>query len=107
MLNRASYAAMRARAILGVNERPERSQKFLVLRVPGTPEVRVRARGDRQVPEIPLTEVRVVVKETLAYRRGDDVLAIQEEVLSAYAIRQPRLSDIEHINRAFNPRRYA
>lgn len=104
LLNRASYAAMRARAILGVNERPERSQKFLVLRVPGTPEVRARARGDRRVAEIPLGEVRAVVKETLSYRRGEDVLAIQEEVLSAYAVPRPRLNDIEHINRAINLR---
>ena len=56
------------------------------------------------VPEIPLAEVHAVVKETLAYRRGKDVLAIQEEVISAYAVRQPRLSDIEHINRAINLR---
>lgn len=104
LLNRASHAAMRAGVVIGDNERQERTQKYLVLRVPGTPEVWMRARGVRSIPEIPLREVGAVVKATRAYQYGDSVAAIQEEVLNAYHQPQPRLADLEHINRAVSMR---
>jgi transcriptional regulator with XRE-family HTH domain len=105
VLNRASYALMQAGAIVGVNERLERTQKYLVLRPLGAPEVRVRTRGDRRVTEIPLSEVRAVVEATRAHRYGESVAAIQEEVLGLYDVSSPRLDDLEHINRALSQRR--
>ena len=104
LLNRASYATMRAGAVIGVNERDERTQKYLVLRLPGVPEVRMRARGDRTVPEIPLSEVRTVVKATSAYKYGEGVEAIQNEVFAAYQLPRPGLADLEHVNRAISMR---
>lgn len=105
LLNRASYVAMLGGAILGENERPERTQKYLILRLKETPEVRVRSRGDRRIPEIPLAEVRAVVETTPSYRRGGSVAGTQEEVLAAYQVFRPGLADLEHINRAINLRR--
>ena len=102
LLNRASFAAMQAGALIGVDERSDRTQKYLVLRVPGSPEVLMRARGDRSIPEIPLAEVCAVVESTRSYRVGDSVQDVQNEVLAAYGVDQPRLADVEHINHAIN-----
>lgn len=93
---------MQAGALIGMDERSDRTQKYLVLRVPDSPEVCMRARGDRTIPEIPLAEVCAVVQSTQAHRVGDTVQNVQNEVLAAYGIAQPRLADIEHINQAIN-----
>jgi transcriptional regulator with XRE-family HTH domain len=101
LLNRASHAATHARALMGVNEgRLERTQKYLVLRAPDQPEVLVRERGPRSIPEIPRAEVARVAESTLAYRLGRSVREIQNEVLAAYGVPEPRLFELEHINRA-------
>lgn len=102
LLNRASYAATRSGALLSANEQNEQTQKFLVLRLPGTPEVRTRQRGPRAVPQIPLSEVAAVVASTEAYRFGHSLEAVQNEMLATYHVDNPRLVDLEHINRAVN-----
>ncbi len=102
VLNKASFAAIKAGAIIGLNEFPGPTQKFLVLRIPGSPEVRVRTRGERSVSEIPLAELAEVVASTRAYRLGEPVAEVQNAVLALYGIASPRLADLEHINRAIN-----
>jgi transcriptional regulator with XRE-family HTH domain len=104
ILNRASYAAMRAGLIVGVSERPEPTQKYLVLRTSGTPEVRVRQIGSRLVSEIPLAEMSEVVASIRSRRELVSVEGIHHALAELYEIVQPCEADIERINRAINMR---
>lgn len=104
ILNRASYAAIHSELLVGVNEREEQTQKFLVLRKSGTPMVRMRQRGDRSVSEIPAAEIRALVTAIRARHPRTSVEELHRELVALYEIVQPRSSDIEHINRAINIR---
>ncbi|HEY4347270.1 MAG TPA: helix-turn-helix transcriptional regulator [Gaiellaceae bacterium] len=100
LLNRASHAAVHAGVLVGISERAEPAQKFLVLRRAGTPEVSVRERGGRRIPEIPLAEIREVIA-TIQQRRGrSSVESLHAELAVLYEIEHPREADIEHVNRA-------
>jgi transcriptional regulator with XRE-family HTH domain len=99
-LNRASRAAVHAGVLVGVSEQAEPSQKFLVLRRAGMPEVSVRERGGRRIPEIPLAEIREVIASIQSRRGRVSVESLHGELASLYGIEQPRESDIEHVNRA-------
>jgi transcriptional regulator with XRE-family HTH domain len=101
LLNRASYAAISGGALVGTNEGTfEQTQKYLVLRRPNTPDVRPRERGEREIVEIPLVELSHVAWSTRARRLGGTVKDVQNELLALYRVAQPRLHELEHINRA-------
>ncbi|HWE81165.1 MAG TPA: helix-turn-helix transcriptional regulator [Gaiellaceae bacterium] len=99
-LNRASRAAVHAKVLVGVSEQAEPSQKFLILRRAGTPEVSVRERGGRRIVEIPLAEIREVIASIQSRRGRVSVESLHSELAALYDIEQPRESDIEHVNRA-------
>ncbi len=100
LLNRASHAAIKSGSVIGENERPEPTQRKLVLRLRGTPAVRIRARGDRSVAEIPLAEMRAVIEAIKSRRLHESAAALQNEIFAVYEVGQPRPADIEHIDKA-------
>lgn len=100
LLNRASDAAIKSGSVIGENERPEPTQRKLTLRLRGTPAVRIRARGDRSVAEIPLAEIRAVIEAIKSRRQHESATTVQNELLAVYEVGQPRPADIEHIHKA-------
>lgn len=102
LLNRAAYAATRDRILLAENETGEARQKFLTLRLPGTPRVVIRARGERGLCEIPAAEVAAMIRTTLPLRRGAPIAAVQESVVEAYGLGRLTVREVEYLNRCIN-----
>lgn len=102
LLNRASFAAVSRRILLAENETGEARQKFLTLRLPDTPKVVVRARGERGLCEIPAGEVVAMIRTTLPWRRGEPVAAVQQSVVEAYRVGRPTEREVEYLNRCIN-----
>jgi transcriptional regulator with XRE-family HTH domain len=102
LLNRAAYAAVRGRILLAENETGEARQKFLTLRLPGSPKVVIRARGERGLCEIPAGEVAAMIRRTLPMRRGEPIAAIQQSVVEAYGVGRLTVREVEYLNRCIN-----
>ncbi len=104
LLHRASHAAITSGSLIGENERPKPTQRKLVLRTPGTPAVRIRARGDRSIAEIPLAEIHAVIETSKSSRLHEPRAAVQNELFALYEVGQLRPADIKHIHKAITMR---
>jgi hypothetical protein len=100
LLNRASHAAITSGSVIGENERPEPTRRKLILRLPGTPAVSIRARGDRSVAEIPLAEIRAVIEAMKSRRVHESPKTLQNRLLAVYEVGQPQRADVAHIHKA-------
>lgn len=66
ILNKAVYMAVRSGTLTQANEYETRDQMNQIVRVSGTPAVRVRPRGDRSLADIPPSEIVAVMTEITA-----------------------------------------
>ena len=85
-LNRAAAAAVRRGLLVDENPTGKATQMDRILRLPGTPRVRVRARGDRTLEEVPASEVAALVaqlREADSWLVGD---GLKRAVLDAYGL---------------------
>jgi len=85
-LNRAAAAAVRRGLLVDENPVGKATQMDRILRLPGAPKVRVRARGDRALEEIPASEVAALMVQL---REVDSQLAgeaLKRAVLDAYGL---------------------
>ena len=85
-LNRALGAMLRSGNIVKVNELGDRSSDGQVVRVAGTPKVRERPAGGRDLLEIPFSELSLVLAriETTAGAGGDDDEHLLRRLLDRY-----------------------
>jgi very-short-patch-repair endonuclease len=82
-LNRATAAAVRAGRLEQIeDDEPGQARKTLFL--PGTPPVVVRVRGERDLEEIPVSEVAAVARRLLEHDRDLDDASIKRILLSFY-----------------------
>lgn len=87
-LNRAAAEAVRRGILADENPTGRQTQIDRVLRLPGSPKVRVRARGDRALQEIPMSEVAALMKRLRAenpYPRLSPA-ELRRAVLDAYGL---------------------
>jgi len=108
LLSLASAKAARMGQIIAESERPgrvPRAREPLVFRLRGAPALRLRARGERSVPEIPLAEIRAVIALAETGRaRAQPAAALRNRMLALYEVAQPRAADLAHIDRAIEMR---
>lgn len=84
LLNRAAADAVRRGLLLAESETREPTQKDLVLRIPRTPRVAPRERGERQFGEIPLGELRWVIARVR--EAATDADGVRRHVLVTYGM---------------------
>ena len=101
-LNRISAAAVHAGLVAAENEHGEPTQRYLTLRLPATPAVVVRARGDRRLTQIPPSELAEVVRQTSAWRRNASTASIQRELAELYGLRHLGSGELEYLNKSIN-----
>ena len=101
-LNKISFAAVHAGLVAVENDYGEPTQKFLTIRLPATPPVVVRARGDRCLSEIPLSELAEAVRQTSAWRRNSNTASIQQELAELYGVKRFVAGEVEYLNRSIN-----
>ncbi|HZD02459.1 MAG TPA: AAA domain-containing protein [Actinomycetes bacterium] len=83
-LNRAAAAAVRRGLLADENPSGRQTQIDRVLRLPGTPKVRVRARGDRSLDEVPMSEVAALMVRLRAVDPRVTPDEMKRAVLDAY-----------------------
>lgn len=101
-LNKISSAAVHAGLIAAENEHGEPTQQHLTLRLPLSPPVVVRTRGDRRLTQIPPSELAEVVRQTSAWRRAASTASIQRELAELYGLKQLASGEVEYLNRSIN-----
>jgi hypothetical protein len=85
-LNRAAAAAVRRGVLADENPGGGPTQIDRVLRLPGTPKVRIRARGDRPLDEVPTSEVAAVMARLQAANPRLTPAELKRAVLDAYGL---------------------
>jgi very-short-patch-repair endonuclease len=85
-LNRAAAAAVRRGVLADENPGGGPTQIDRVLRLPGTPKVRIRARGDRSLDEVPTSEVAAVMARLQAANPRLTPAELKRAVLDAYGL---------------------
>lgn len=78
--NRAMYSAIRSGKLVQSNDWGTSGQQDKIVRAPGVPAVVVRERGDRELDEIPPTEMAVVFR-TIAEANGLKLVEDNKEVI--------------------------
>jgi very-short-patch-repair endonuclease len=85
-LNRAAAAAVRRGLLADENPSARQTQIDRVLRLPGTPKVNLRARGDRSLDEVPMSKVVAVMTRLRAGNPGLTPTELKRAVLDAYGL---------------------
>lgn len=82
-LNRAAASAIRAGRLCQLED-GEPGQAGKTLYMPGTPSVIVRARGDRDLEQIPITEVAALVRDLLDQHPRSEDADLKRQILRVY-----------------------
>jgi len=85
-LNRAAAEAVRRGILADENPTGRQTQIDRVLRLPGSPKVRIRARGDRSLQEIPVSEVAALMKRLRSENPRLSPPELRRAVLDAYGL---------------------
>jgi very-short-patch-repair endonuclease len=97
-LNRAAAAAVRRGILSDENPGGTQTQIDRILRLPGTPSVRIRARGDRTLEEIPMNEVAALMTRLRSANPRMPPAELRRAVLDAYGLVRMTTKVVLHLD---------
>ena len=87
-LRKALTSLISKKKVVISNEHKNRDMRYLILRTPDTADVIVRTRGERTFPEIPPSEIAVVMRFFLGGERGSDDEWLFRSVMEHFEFRR-------------------